>query len=153
MASGPLDSASLTSTISLDLGVRLAPADRLAGPRQVEEDDLAELVLRVPGDAERGGVAVDAGPVVLLVVLEVRRIAGLGQVSALLGDQWLCAYLGAAGPAAHVDLERCTRFAALRRQVRHADAVPEHRRQRAGGDDAAAHDRVALARDESGTPF
>ena len=41
-------------------------------------DDFAELVLGVPGDAERGGVAVHARPVVLGVVLEVVGVAGLG---------------------------------------------------------------------------
>ena len=43
---------------------------------RVEEDDLAELVLGVPGDPERGGVAVDPRPVVLGVVLQVVRVAG-----------------------------------------------------------------------------
>src|SRR5207249_3867688 len=62
----------------LDLGVRLILADRLADLRRVEEHDLAELVLGVPGDAEGGRVALDARPVVLGVVLEIVRVAALG---------------------------------------------------------------------------
>ena len=43
----------------------------------IEEHDLPEGVLGVPGDAERGLVAVDARPVVFLVVLQVVRVTRL----------------------------------------------------------------------------
>ena len=63
----------------LDLGVGLALAHGAAHGRELEEDDLAERVLRVPGDAERRflGGGVDPRPVVLGVVEQVLRIAGL----------------------------------------------------------------------------
>src|SRR3954447_25666507 len=52
----------------LDLGIGLVLLDLGAGGRRVEEDELAELVLGEPRDAERGGVALHACPVVLGVV-------------------------------------------------------------------------------------
>src|SRR5215210_7478480 len=58
----------------LDLGVGLVLGDLGADRRRVEEHDLPELLLGVPGDPERRRVALDARPVVLRVVLEVRRI-------------------------------------------------------------------------------
>ena len=53
----------------LDLGADLG---------RLEEDDLAEGVLRVPGDPEGGLLAVDLRPVVLGVVLEIVGIALVG---------------------------------------------------------------------------
>src|SRR3954452_2434646 len=52
----------------LDLGVGGVLLDLGSHGRRVEEDELAELVLRKPRDAERCGVAVDTRPVVLGVV-------------------------------------------------------------------------------------
>ena len=70
---------------------------------RIEEHDLAERVLRVPGDAEGGGVAVDPGPVVLGVVLEVVGVVGH---FGLLRVERLGADFGGAGLATDVDLER-----------------------------------------------
>jgi hypothetical protein len=60
----------------LDLRVHLVLRDLRAHLGRVEEDDLSERVLGVPRDAEGGLVALDAGPVVLGVVLQV---VGIGR--------------------------------------------------------------------------
>src|SRR3954471_6914394 len=62
----------------LHLGVGLAGGDGRADLRRIEEHDLAQGVLGVPGDPEDGGVAVDAGPVVLGVV---QQLGGVARVS------------------------------------------------------------------------
>ena len=50
-----------------------------ADVRQLDVDDVAELLLREVGDADRAGVAVDANPLVFFRVLEIGWIAmGLG---------------------------------------------------------------------------
>ena len=49
----------------LDLGVGLVGLELGADRRGVEEDDLAQRVLRVPGDPEGGLAVLDARPVVL----------------------------------------------------------------------------------------
>src|SRR6185312_408048 len=59
----------------------LAPAlDAGADLRRGEVHDLAQAVLRVPGDAEGGNVTVHPRPVVLLVVVETVGVAGLAHV-------------------------------------------------------------------------
>ena len=81
--SGLSESASLTAVTSpesgaidvgdrlhrLDLGVGRVLGDLGADLGRLVEDDLAERVLRVPGDPEGGLVALDPRPVVLGVVL------------------------------------------------------------------------------------
>ena len=42
---------------------------------QLDVDDVAELLLREVGDADRAGVAVDANPLVLFRVLEIGWVA------------------------------------------------------------------------------
>src|SRR5215831_15759479 len=111
-------------------------------------DELTESVLREPRDAEHRLVALDAGPVVLLVVLEVVRVRlGRGQLGTLLSlvDRALddaCA----APPAAYVDRDLRAGRRSLRRQIREPDAPVEHRRVRPGRDVAAAQDGHALPR-------
>src|SRR4029079_6116814 len=65
----------------------------------------------------------------------------------LLAVEGLLADLGAPGLAAHVDLEGGSGRRLPGRQVGHADALVQARAPRAGGDHAAAGDRVALAGD------
>ena len=62
----------------LHFAVALAPGERRPCLRRLEMDDLAERVLRVPGDPERGLVAVDSCPVVLGVVAKVVGVAFVG---------------------------------------------------------------------------
>ena len=59
----------------LDLAARLTLTHGRTDFWRLEVDELAERVLRVPGDAERRLVAVDARPVVLAVVPEIVGIA------------------------------------------------------------------------------
>ena len=59
----------------LELAVLLPRGHLLADLRGQEHHDIAQRVLRVPGDAERRVVAVDARPVVGGVVEEVVRVA------------------------------------------------------------------------------
>src|SRR6266540_7008225 len=81
----------------LHLGVRRVLRDLRAGLGRLVEDDLAERVLRVPRDAEGRLLAVDPGPVVLLVVAQVLRVALLRQVNPPFdtGASTLCAPRGA----------------------------------------------------------
>jgi hypothetical protein len=65
-------------TASLTLPVRLARRHLRADAGRVEVDDLAERVLRVPGDAEDGLVAIQAHPVVLAVVPQIVGIDPFG---------------------------------------------------------------------------
>src|ERR687891_1995217 len=58
-----------------DLPVALVPGKRAAFVRGLVVDDLAERVLGVPRDPERGRVPLDPGPVVLAVIPEVVGIA------------------------------------------------------------------------------
>ena len=62
----------------LDLGVGLVLGHLRADLGRLEEHDLAERVLGVPGDPERRLIAVDPGPVVLGVVQQSSGIAGVG---------------------------------------------------------------------------
>ena len=59
----------------LDLAVGLVLDGRAADRRRLEVDELAERVLRPPGDAEHRLVTLDPRPVVLGVVLQVFRVA------------------------------------------------------------------------------
>ena len=66
-----LTDSTSASRPSVDLGADLG---------RVVEDDLAEAVLGVAGDAEHGVlVALQAGPVVLVVVEQLVWVAGVGQ--------------------------------------------------------------------------
>src|SRR5918996_2874079 len=62
---------------ALDHGHRLGLADLPADLGQFDEDDVAELVLRVFADADRGGIAVHADPLVL------PGVTGIGHDEAL----------------------------------------------------------------------
>ena len=98
----------------LDLGVRLVLGDLRADVRRVEEHDLAERILRVPGDPEGGGVPVNPCPVVLGVVLQVVRIAGVGHVVTLPFCREACARSRRDGPGR----ARRSRSACPRRHAR-----------------------------------
>src|ERR1019366_6274272 len=123
--------------------------------------DLAERILRMPGDAERRDLTLDPGPVVLRVVQQFLRIGRFGHLLAPSnvrgGPRTLLVWLshlqerprldaGAAVLAAHVDLELGPDGGALRRQVGHPDPHLEARREGAAGDHAAADDPVSRAR-------
>src|SRR3954453_7068492 len=69
------------------------------------------------------------------------------KVLALLAVERLGADLGGPRLGANVDLERVARRGLAAREVRHADALVEARRERAARHLAAADDRVALPRD------
>ena len=57
----------------LDLAERFANQDRVARRGQLDEYDFAELVLREVGDSDNRDVALDAHPLVLLVILQLAR--------------------------------------------------------------------------------
>ena len=123
--------------------------------RRVEEDDLAERVLRVPRDAEGGLVALDANPVVLRVVQQVVRIV-LGGLDAsaklvFLLVEGLARHAGGALLPAHVDGQIGARIGQVGADVGHPDADLH-----AGREGTACHrshllavaeDRASLARD------
>src|SRR5688572_3927420 len=57
-----------------DRAERLARSDRAAGFRELDEHDVAELILREVGDADLSDVARDADPLVVFCVLQVSGI-------------------------------------------------------------------------------
>src|SRR5262249_1625382 len=58
----------------LDRTERIAGAERPAYLRQLDEDDVAKLLLRVIGDADLCAVSADTDPLVVFRVLHVRRV-------------------------------------------------------------------------------
>src|SRR5207237_8627553 len=114
---------------------------------RLEVDELAEGVAGEPGDPEHSLLALDAGPVVLLVVLQVVGIAlGRGHsvlppVDRLLDDA------RAARAAADVDHQLGSGLRLRGGDVSHADPDLQRRRMRARRHLATTSDRHALPRD------
>jgi len=95
----------------LDHGHLLARADLAACFRQIDEDNISQLVLRMIGDANGSGVVGRSDPLVGFAVAEV--VGDVAHVSSGVGFmiKRLLARLGGIALAADIDLDRCAGFA------------------------------------------
>src|SRR6185312_15771673 len=130
-----------------------APADL----RQLDIDDVAELALRVVGDADDDGVALDADPLVILGVFdgghgEPRRKSGwVSTAIVAMGNERQRRDARRPRRAAHHELHRRAERRLPRRDIAHGDR-PVGRGAKAAAGDAADHgargidDLRALAR-------